>query len=100
MRLRSGSLRGRLVLAALAAVTMALVVAGLAIGVILTRFLRGQIDGRLDAQITALRAGLEAGTALVERLGADALLVDRHGGLHRTAGFDRFELPRTKEAIA
>ncbi|MEZ5140231.1 MAG: ferric reductase-like transmembrane domain-containing protein [Acidimicrobiales bacterium] len=29
---------------------------------------------------------------LVERLGADALLVDRHGALHRTAGFDRFEI--------
>src|SRR5205085_1607303 len=39
----------------------ALVVAGLAIGVILHRFVRGQLDGRLDAQITALRAGLEAG---------------------------------------
>lgn len=62
MRLRFGSLRTRLVAAALAAVTLALVVAGLAIGVILTHFLRGQIDERLDAQITALRAGLEAGT--------------------------------------
>ncbi|HRW36358.1 MAG TPA: FAD:protein FMN transferase [Aquihabitans sp.] len=48
----------------------------------------------------ALVAGLEAGLTLVERLGADALLVDRHGALHRAAGFARFEISRTKEAIA
>jgi signal transduction histidine kinase len=56
------SLRARLVAAALALVTVALLAAGLAIGVILTRFVRGQVDERLDAQVTALRAGLEAGT--------------------------------------
>lgn len=55
------SLRTRLLAAALVLVLAALVVAGLAIGVILHRFVRGQLDGRLDAQITALRAGLEAG---------------------------------------
>jgi signal transduction histidine kinase len=55
------SLRTRLIAAALVLVLAALVVAGLAIGVILHRFVRGQIDGRLDAQIVALRAGLEAG---------------------------------------
>ena len=53
------SLRTRLLAAALVLVLAALVVAGLAIGVILHRFVRGQLDGRLDAQITALRAGLE-----------------------------------------
>ena len=51
------SLRTRLLAAALVLVLAALVVAGLAIGVILHRFVRGQLDGRLDAQITALRAG-------------------------------------------
>ncbi len=56
------SLRARLVAAALALVTVALLAAGLAIGVILTRFVGRQIDERLDAQITALRAGWEAGT--------------------------------------
>ncbi|MCJ2132902.1 HAMP domain-containing histidine kinase [Methylobacterium sp. J-026] len=55
------SLRARLLAAALILVLAALVVAGLAIGVILHRFVRGQLDGRLDAQIVALRAGLEAG---------------------------------------
>ncbi|MFC6746682.1 hypothetical protein ACFQFG_20000 [Methylobacterium persicinum] len=55
------SLRARLVAAALGLVAIALVIAGLAVGVILTRFVRGQVDERLDAQITALRAGLEAG---------------------------------------
>lgn len=55
------SLRARLVAAALGLVAIALVIAGFAVGVILTRFVRGQVDERLDAQITALRAGLEAG---------------------------------------
>jgi signal transduction histidine kinase len=55
------SLRTRLLAAALVLVLAALVVAGLAIGVILHRFVRGQLDGRLDAQIVALRAGIEAG---------------------------------------
>ncbi|MDP4024906.1 ATP-binding protein [Methylobacterium sp. NEAU 140] len=59
--MHAGSLRTRLLVAALGLVTVALVVAGLAIGLILHRFVRGQIDGRLDAQITALRAGVEAG---------------------------------------
>lgn len=48
----------------------------------------------------ALVAGLDAGRSIVERLGADALLIDRDGVHHRTAGFGRFELHRTKEAIA
>lgn len=56
------SLRARLVAFALALVAAALLVAGLSVGVILVRFVRGQVDERLDAQITALRAGLEAGT--------------------------------------
>ncbi|MCJ2054477.1 ATP-binding protein [Methylobacterium sp. J-070] len=70
------SLRTRLLAAALVLVLAALVVAGLAIGVILHRFARGQIDGRLDAQIVALRAGLEAGI-LTQSL--DAPPYDRPG---------------------
>lgn len=80
MHLRFGSLRTRLVAAALAAVTVALVVAGLAIGVILTRFLRAQIDGRLDAQITALRAGMDAGTLTAHPERFDGPPFDRPGG--------------------
>ncbi|HWJ64447.1 MAG TPA: FAD:protein FMN transferase [Acidimicrobiales bacterium] len=38
----------------------------------------------------AIVAGLDDGTRLVASIGADALLVDRHGGLHPTPGFDRF----------
>lgn len=55
------SLRARLVAAAIGLVAVALVAAGLAVGLILTRFVRGQVNERLDAQITALRAGLDAG---------------------------------------
>ena len=57
----TGSLARRLLAAAFVLVTVALVVAGLAIGFILHRFVRGQIDGRLDAQIVAIRSGLEQG---------------------------------------
>lgn len=38
----------------------------------------------------ALIAGLEAGAPLITTRGAVGLLVDRHGGLHPTPGFDRF----------
>lgn len=38
----------------------------------------------------AIIAGLDDGRRLVASIGADALLVDRHGGLHPTTGFDRF----------
>ena len=48
------SLQRRLLLAALGLVTVALVVAGLSIGFILNRFVRGQIDGRLDDRVLAL----------------------------------------------
>ncbi|MGU3538920.1 sensor histidine kinase [Methylobacterium sp. A54F] len=59
-----GSLARRLLLGALAFVTVALLVAGLAIGLILHRFVRGQIDGRLDGQIVAIRSALEPGPRL------------------------------------
>ena len=38
----------------------------------------------------ALLAGVTEGLALIERLGADGVLVDHEGGLHPTLGFDRF----------
>ncbi len=48
------SLQRRLLLAALSLVIVALVIAGLSIGFILNRFVRGQIDGRLDDRVQAL----------------------------------------------
>ncbi|MCB1038648.1 MAG: FAD:protein FMN transferase [Acidimicrobiales bacterium] len=45
----------------------------------------------------ALLAGLEEGLALIERLGADGVLVDARGGLHRSTSFERFELEPTLE---
>jgi thiamine biosynthesis lipoprotein len=38
----------------------------------------------------AVVAGLDAGRALITSIGAHALLVDQHGGLHPTPGFERF----------
>ncbi|WP_019906656.1 HAMP domain-containing sensor histidine kinase [Methylobacterium sp. 77] len=48
-------------MAALVLVTVALVVAGIAIGFILHRFVRGQLDSRLDSQIVAIASSLERG---------------------------------------
>lgn len=48
------SLQRRLLLAAFSLVVAALLVAGLSIGFILNRFVRGQIDGRLDDRALAL----------------------------------------------
>ncbi|MCK2056200.1 HAMP domain-containing sensor histidine kinase [Methylobacterium sp. 37f] len=70
--LQLGSLQRRLLLAALAFVTLALVVAGLAIGVILHRFVRAQLDSRLDSQLVAIAASLERGPG--ERLRLDRTL--------------------------
>ncbi|GJE19053.1 ATP-binding protein [Methylobacterium marchantiae] len=60
-RPHSGSLQRRLIVAALVLVTIALVVAGIAIGFILHRFVRGQLDSRLDSQIVAIASSLERG---------------------------------------
>lgn len=65
-----GSLRRRLLAAAAALILAALVVAGLAIGLILHRFVRGQIDSRLDSQLVAIAASL--------RHGPDGLSVGRN----------------------
>ncbi len=56
-----GSLQRRLFLGALVFVTLALVVAGLAIGLVLYRFARGQIDARLDGELFAMSADLKPG---------------------------------------
>jgi thiamine biosynthesis lipoprotein len=42
----------------------------------------------------AIVAGTTEGSRLIASIGAHALLVDRHGGLHPTPGFERFTTPR------
>ncbi len=74
-----GSLRRRLLVGALALGAAALVVAGIAIALILARFVRGQIDSRLDAQIVALVSGLEPSPALRLSRDLDAPPFDRPG---------------------
>ncbi|WP_348271615.1 HAMP domain-containing sensor histidine kinase [Methylobacterium sp. Leaf125] len=70
--LHLGSLQRRLLLAALALVTVALLVAGLAIGLVLHRFVRAQLDSRLDSQLVALASSLERGPG--DRLRLDRAL--------------------------
>lgn len=60
-RRAGGSLQRRLFVGALAFVTLALVVAGLAIGLVLYRFARGQIDARLDGELFSISADLKPG---------------------------------------
>jgi signal transduction histidine kinase len=67
-----GSLQRRLLLAALGLVTVALLVAGLAIGLVLHRFVRAQLDSRLDSQLVALASSLERGPG--DRLRLDRTL--------------------------
>lgn len=50
----STSLQRRLIFASVVGVTLALCGAAVSIGVVLHRFLRGQLDGRLDDRIVAL----------------------------------------------
>ena len=66
-----GSLRARLLLAAGAFLGAALVVAGLSIGFILHRFVRGQVDGRLDDRILSLVSDLRAAPGGALSLGRD-----------------------------
>ncbi|MGU3362339.1 sensor histidine kinase [Methylobacterium sp. M6A4_1b] len=70
--LHLGSLQRRLLLAALGLVTAALLIAGLAIGLVLHRFVRAQLDSRLDSQLVALAASLERGPG--DRLRLDRAL--------------------------
>lgn len=58
---RHGSLSRRLLLAAMAFIAVAIVVAAVAVGFALHRFVQGQIDQRLDTQVTFLTSLLRAG---------------------------------------
>lgn len=55
------SLSRRLLLAAMAFIAVAVVVAAVAVGFVLHRFVQGQIDQRLDTQVTFLSSLLRAG---------------------------------------
>ncbi|PIK71626.1 histidine kinase [Methylobacterium frigidaeris] len=60
-------------------IVTALVMAGLAIGLILAHFVRGQVDSRLDAQIFSLVSVLEPGPSLRLARNFDAPPFDRPG---------------------
>jgi signal transduction histidine kinase len=77
-----GSLQRRLLAAALAFVTVALVAAGVSIGFILHRFVRGQLDGRLDERIASLASDLRR-------------TPDGAAALDRDEDRPRFERPRS-----
>jgi len=57
---RHASLSRRLLLAAMAFIAVAIVVAAVAVGFVLHRFVQGQIDQRLDTQVTFLSSMLRA----------------------------------------
>ncbi len=80
MRRSGGSLGGRLAFGAALLIAVALLVAGAGIGIVLHRFIQGQIDQRLDAQIAIVANGLELGPdgALAVRA-VDAPPFDRAG---------------------
>ena len=61
MRWIPGSLGGRLLLGACVFVSIALMIAGILIGLILERFVVGQVDQRLDSQIATLASSLAVG---------------------------------------
>lgn len=78
MRLVPASLSGRLALGAALLIGVALIVAGIGIGIVLQRFVRGQIDQRLDAQIMSVVSLLAIeDTKLVIAGNADAPPFDR-----------------------
>jgi signal transduction histidine kinase len=58
---RDASLSRRLLLAAMVFIAVAIVVAAVAVGFVLHRFVQGQIDQRLDTQVTFLSSMLRAG---------------------------------------
>jgi signal transduction histidine kinase len=62
MMFRDASLGRRLLLAAMAFIAVAMVVAAVAVGFVLHRFVQGQIDQRLDTQVTFLTSMLKAGS--------------------------------------
>jgi signal transduction histidine kinase len=62
MMFRNASLGRRLLLAAMAFIAVAMVVAAVAVGFVLHRFVQGQIDQRLDSQVTFLSSMLRTGS--------------------------------------
>ena len=69
---RNASLSRRLLVAAAAFIAIALVVAAIAIGFVLDRFVQGQIDQRLDTQIVFLSSLLRADRTDASRLAGNA----------------------------
>ena len=67
-RLVPKSIVGRLALGSAVLVAAALVITGISTGIVLSRFIRGQIDQRLDAQIGAVATALSAQANLPDRL--------------------------------
>ena len=57
----NASLSRRLLLAAMGFISVAIIVAAVAVGFVLHRFVQGQIDQRLDTQVTFLSSMLRAG---------------------------------------
>ena len=72
MMFRDASLSRRLLLAAMAFIAVAIVVAAVAIGFVLHRFVQGQIDQRLDTQIVFLSSMLHASADGTLSLGGSA----------------------------
>ena len=62
---RRASLSRRLLLVAMAFIAVALVVAAVAVGFALHRFVQGQIDQRLDSQVTFLSSILKPKSAVI-----------------------------------
>jgi signal transduction histidine kinase len=78
MRLVPQSIAGRLALSAAIMIGIALIVSAVAIGFVLERFIRGQIDQRLDAQITSISSALVSeGDALKLAANVDSAPFDR-----------------------
>ena len=61
MMFRKASLGRRLLLAAMVFIAVAIVVAAVAVGFVLHRFVQGQVDQRLDTQVAFLSSMLRAG---------------------------------------
>ena len=77
-RLVPKSIAGRLALSAAVMIGVALIVSAIAIGLVLERFIRGQIDQRLDAQIASISSALAAdGDALKLITNVDSAPFDR-----------------------
>ena len=67
-RLKPTSISARLALGAVLVVTAALIAASVSTGIVLSRFIRGQIDQRLDAQIASVATALSSRPAVGDDL--------------------------------